>query len=80
MTENDPYSEFSSKITSEQLAEADCDYVALGHVHVFREVTSGQGAPAYYSGAPSGGNSPTLAIVSLDPAEGVTVERVDLDR
>ena len=80
VTDNDPYSEYSSKITPLELADADCDYVALGHVHVFRDVTSGRGAPAFYSGAPSGGKSPTLAIVSLDPVAGVSVEAVQLKR
>jgi DNA repair exonuclease SbcCD nuclease subunit len=80
VTDNDPYSEYSSKITSDELAVADCDYLALGHVHVFRDVTSGGGAPAFYSGAPSGGNEPTVAIVSLDPAAGVSVEAIKLKR
>ena len=80
VTDNDPYNEYSSKITPEELAEADCDYVALGHVHVFREVTSGHGVPAYYSGAPSGGKSPTVVIVSLHPEDGVCVEPIKLPR
>ena len=80
VTDNDPYNEYSSKITSDELATADCDYVALGHVHVFRDVTAGDGAPAYYSGAPSGGKSPTLAIVFLDPDAGVSVESIQLER
>ncbi|MFP6569231.1 MAG: DNA repair exonuclease [Dehalococcoidia bacterium] len=80
VTDNDPYNEYSSKITFDELAVADCDYVALGHVHVFREVTSGSGAPAFYSGAPAGGNSPTLAIVTLDPIEGVSVKAIQLKR
>ncbi|MBT3943155.1 MAG: DNA repair exonuclease [Chloroflexi bacterium] len=80
VTDSDPYNEYSSKITPDELEQADCDYLALGHVHVFREVTSGRGAPAYYSGAPSGGRSPTLAIVSLDPVEGVSVEQIRLER
>ena len=80
VTDNDPYNEYSSKITFDEHAGADCDYVALGHVHVFREVTSGDGAPAFYSGAPAGGNSPTLAIVTLDPVEGVSVKAIQLKR
>ena len=80
VTDNDPYGEYSSKITPEELSSADCDYVALGHVHVFRDVTSGDGAPAFYSGAPSGGRSPTAAIVSMDPGAGVSVEAVRLKR
>lgn len=80
VTDNDPYGEYSSKITPAELAAADCDYVALGHVHVFRDVTSGEGAPAFYSGAPSGGTSPTAVIVSLDPEVGVSVEAIQLKR
>ena len=80
VTDSDPYDEYSSKITPAELAAADCDYVALGHVHVFRDVTSGEGAPAFYSGAPSGGRSPTAVIVSMDPEAGVTVEAVQLKR
>ena len=80
VTDNDPYGEYSSKISAAELAAADCDYVALGHVHVFRDVGSGEGAPAFYSGAPSGGRSATVAIVSLDPEGGVSVEAVRLGR
>ena len=79
VTDHDPYGEYSSKITPGELAGADCDYVALGHVHVFRDVTSG-GAPAFYSGAPSGGKSPTAAIVSMDPDAGVSVEAIQLNK
>ncbi|MCZ6789347.1 MAG: metallophosphoesterase [Chloroflexi bacterium] len=67
----------SSPITHEELHQVDCDYVALGHVHVFRDVTHG-GPSAFYSGAPSGSHYATTALVTLDPASGVTVERIAL--
>ena len=62
----------SSPISSEELGSAPCDYVALGHIHVFRDV-SHNGVPAYYSGAPSGSQVKTVAIVDLDPKSGVSV-------
>ena len=64
-----------SPITHEELANADCDYIALGHTHVFRDVTKGKAA-AFYSGAPSGGHERTAALVTLDPDKGVTVEQI----
>ncbi|MBI4339703.1 MAG: DNA repair exonuclease [Chloroflexi bacterium] len=67
----------SSPITRGELATADCDYVALGHVHSFRDVTCG-GPPAYYSGAPSGARNRTAALVTLSPEAGVSVEAVHL--
>ncbi len=63
----------SSTIQPEELAGVDCDYVALGHVHVYRDVTAGS-VPAIYSGAPSGPYETTVAIVKLHPDSGVTVE------
>ena len=67
----------SSPITEAELRQADCDYIALGHVHVFRDVTKG-GPPAFYCGAPSGAQRKTVALVTLDPASGVTVESISL--
>ena len=62
----------------EQLAAADCDYIALGHVHAFRDVTRGA-APAFYSGAPWGSTTtPTAALVSLHPEMPTSVEPVVL--
>ncbi|MEE8362827.1 MAG: DNA repair exonuclease [Dehalococcoidia bacterium] len=72
-----PFEERSSVITAEELGAVDADYVALGHVHVFRDVTSG-GAPAFYSGAPSGGQKNTAALVSLSALDGVRVEPVEV--
>ena len=62
----------SSPITFRELAQADCDYIALGHVHAFREVTQGL-TPAFYCGSPSESISPSAAHVTMDPQSGVTV-------
>ena len=62
----------ASPISPDEIAMAPCDYVALGHVHVFRDVSQ-NGVPAYYSGAPSGSQTKTVAIVDLDPVSGVSV-------
>ena len=68
-----PVDEFrSSPITTAEIAEADCDYVALGHVHALREVSQ-NGVTAYYSGAPSGSQTRTAIVVDLDPQAGVRV-------
>jgi hypothetical protein len=49
----------------------------LGHVHVFRDVSQ-NGVPAYYSGAPSGAQTKTVAIVDLDPVSGVSVSPLEI--
>ena len=68
-----PIDEFrSSPITTAEIADADCDYVALGHVHALREVSQ-NGVTAYYSGAPSGSQTRTVIVVDLDPQTGVSV-------
>lgn len=63
----------SSQITPEELSQADCDYVALGHIHFFHDVTQGA-AKAYYSGAPSGPQPKSVAMVTLDPKTGTVAE------
>jgi len=70
MEEVDPMR--SSPITPEEVAAATCHYLALGHVHVYRDVSK-KGIPAHYSGAPSGSQTKTVAVVDLDPADGVSV-------
>lgn len=62
----------SSPILPEEIASANCDYIGLGHVHVFRDVSE-NGVPAFYSGAPSGVLARGVAIVELDPVNGVSV-------
>ena len=68
----------SSLILQDELAAADCDYIALGHVHAFRDVTRGS-APAFYSGAPWGSTTtPTGALVSLHPSAPTDVQPITL--
>lgn len=68
----------SSLITPGEIGASGLDYLALGHVHVFRDVSQG-GTRACYAGTPAplhGGQpeSGSVALVTLDPQEGVTVE------
>lgn len=63
----------SSPIMPEEIAGADCDYVALGHIHLFRDVSHGN-TPAFYCGAPSGPQARTVALVDLDSQTGVSVK------
>jgi predicted phosphodiesterase len=67
----------SSPIFLEEIAEAGCDYIALGHVHVFRDVSQ-NGVPAFYSGAPSGSRNRSVALVELDPDAGVSVSALKI--
>ena len=79
VTDGLSFLERASPIHERELELADSDYIALGHVHQYREVTQGP-AVAHYSGSPSVGYFPTAAIVHLDPAAGVHVESVDVPR
>jgi DNA repair exonuclease SbcCD nuclease subunit len=66
----------SSLITPDEIAGSNLDYLALGHVHVFRDVSQG-GVRACYPGAPRIPYAPdagSVAIVQLDPETGVTIE------
>ncbi len=69
----------SSPIFPEEIAETGYDYLALGHVHVFRDVSAGP-VPAFYSGAPEDHaislTSGNVALVNLDPELGVQVQRL----
>jgi DNA repair exonuclease SbcCD nuclease subunit len=73
----------SAPIYPQEVAEAPCDYLALGHWDRHVEVSQG-GVKAIYSGAPLGA-SPTddtvaVTVVDLDPAHGVQTHQVTLDR
>jgi DNA repair exonuclease SbcCD nuclease subunit len=72
----------SSPITPDEIEVTGADYVALGHVHVRRDVSAGEVA-AWYSGAPLGmvasgtcnvvtidGEVRVDAVEALGPAEG----------
>ena len=65
----------SAPLFPDALANVEADYVALGHVHVFRDVTVGD-TRICYSGAPSGMSSPGAALVTLSPGVGVRVDKV----
>jgi DNA repair exonuclease SbcCD nuclease subunit len=66
----------SSLITPDEIAGSGLDYLALGHVHVFRDVSQGT-VRACYPGAPRISYAPdvgSLAIIRLDPASGIAIE------
>jgi DNA repair exonuclease SbcCD nuclease subunit len=69
----------SSLITARQIEESGLDYLAMGHLHVFREVSQ-RPTRACYSGSPvplplGGGKGGSVALVDLDLASGVTLRR-----
>ncbi len=66
----------SSLITPDEIAGSGLDYLALGHVHVFRDVSQG-GVRACYPGAPRISYAPdagSVAIIRLDPVAGISIE------
>jgi len=63
----------SYHISEEEIVTSGCDYIALGHVPVFRCVCEDP-VKAYYSGSPSF-VSGTVAIVDLTEEKGVEVTR-----
>ena len=73
----------SSQITHEEIRESGFDYLALGHVHVWRDHSQGS-TKAYYPGSPvaayanqDGGH---VAIATLCPEDGVNVVRHQVDQ
>ncbi len=76
LVSDDPREARSSLIRSEEIAACGLDYLALGHVHVFRDV-SARGTRACYSGSPVPVHSEavgSVAVIALDPVVGVGVE------
>jgi hypothetical protein len=66
----------SSLITPDEIEGSGLDYLALGHVHVFRDVSQGA-VRACYPGAPRISYAPdagSVAIIRLDPVDGVSIE------
>ncbi len=68
----------SSPISPEEIARSGWDYIALGHIHIFSDLTRG-GVAASYPGTPAplhlGNNQGgTVVLVTLDPKGGVRVE------
>ena len=67
----------SSPILRSEIADAPCDYIALGHWDHFRDVSEGS-VPAFYSGSPrrhAGHGSVVLVELCQD---GVSIERHSL--
>jgi DNA repair exonuclease SbcCD nuclease subunit len=60
----------SSQIHAEEIAALECDYLALGHVHIPRDLSAGK-VTAWYSGSPNSG----LQLVSFDPVAGIQIGR-----
>jgi DNA repair protein SbcD/Mre11 len=69
----------SSPIGEGEIAAMSCDYVAMGHVHRFVDVSQ-PGVRACYSGTPcrSDWYEPTVNLVMLSCRAGVTVERIQV--
>jgi DNA repair exonuclease SbcCD nuclease subunit len=64
----------SSQIHEEEIAALECDYLALGHVHRYWEVSSGS-VTASYSGSATQDRIPGVNLVRLDEGFGVRLER-----
>ena len=79
----DDTEERSSPIRPREIAEAYCDYIALGHWERFEEVSQ-NGVTAFYSGSPMGAATErgrvAVNVVDLDPGSstGVTVSQVEM--
>jgi DNA repair exonuclease SbcCD nuclease subunit len=71
----------SSRITAAEIAGSGYDYVALGHVHVFRDLSQGATVAAY-SGTPAAAHSAvdsgSAVHVTCAPETGVTIDVVRL--
>ena len=72
----------SAPIYPEDVAQAPCDYLALGHWDRHVDVSQGR-VKAVYSGAPLGAiqsnDSVAFTLVDLDPEHGVKTRQVTLD-
>ena len=73
----------SSPITAAEIAASGHDYIALGHVHVWNDVSQG-GTRAFYCGTPaplySGDHSGWVAWVECVPGQPVNVERIIVEK
>ena len=72
----DDTEERSSPIRPHEIAESDCDYIALGHWERFEDVSQ-QGTTAFYSGSPMGASSAqdkiAVNLVELNPTNAQNV-------
>lgn len=70
---DDPECDRSSLITPDEIEASGFDYLALGHVHVHRQMRHGDtlacypGVPAVYYGTEAAGS---MAVVELTPGKG----------
>ncbi len=75
--------ERSSPITPREIEASRYDYIALGHVHVFSDVSQGS-TRAFYCGTPAplyaGDNAGWVVWVNCVPGEPVTIERLVVQR
>ncbi|MEW6297160.1 MAG: DNA repair exonuclease [Thermodesulfobacteriota bacterium] len=67
----------SSLITPEEIAQSGLDYLALGHVHVFCDLSQGE-TKACYPGTPAPlhlgvNDGGSVVVVTLDPGAGVSL-------
>ena len=81
-----PHGEFpggSSPIFAHEIEATGYDYVALGHVDGYKDISQGT-VRAAYSGAPvralDGARLGHVALVHLHPESGVQIEKVPLER
>lgn len=69
----------SSPITPTEIESTDYDYIALGHIHVFGDVSQGS-TRAFYCGTPaplySSSEAGWVAYVTFVPGEPVQIERL----
>ncbi|MGH7916190.1 MAG: metallophosphoesterase family protein [Candidatus Binataceae bacterium] len=69
----------SSPITPAEIASSDYHYIALGHIHVFGDVSQGH-TRAFYCGTPAplyaSSEAGWVACVTCVPGEPLTIERV----
>src|SRR5262249_32935691 len=73
----------SSPITAEEIAASGYHYIALGHGHLWYDVSQGAGR-AFYCGTPaplySGDHSGWVAVADFAPGEAVKVDRIIVQR
>ena len=80
---DDPESDRSSLITPQEIADSGFDYLALGHVHVHRQMRHGNtlacypGVPAPYYGTTESGY---MTVVELTPGKGARAVGHALDQ
>ena len=67
----------SSLISVDEIRESGFDYLALGHIHVYQDVSQGS-TRAVYPGSPAAwlSTKPSVAFVQLHPERGVNAEPV----